>query len=100
MSKRSKVIAGTSNFRPAIMPVTPAPVNLDPYSDFRVQWGDAGSHTIDLSPRQLWRMRNEKRFATRQTVRLATGARQYQDKSPRPTGGDLEGARGGRSLPP
>lgn len=94
MSKRSKVIAGTSNFRPAIMPVTPAPVNLDPYSDFRVQWGDAGSHTIDLSPRQLWRMRNEKRFATRQTVRLATAACQYQDKSPRPTGGDLEGARG------
>lgn len=79
------------------------PVNepLEAYSDFRVQWGDFGTHTIDLTPRQAWRIRNGARFSTRQTVPAARGSRQYQDKSPDPPrAGDLEGARGGAQLPP
>lgn len=76
------------------MSTQPNRVNLEPYSDYRVQWGDFGTHTIDLTPKQLWKMRNGARFATRQTVQSTRGSRQYQDKSPRPSGGDLRGLQG------
>lgn len=69
-------------------------VNLEAYSDFRVQWGDAQSARSGCAPKQLWRKRNVTPRPTRQTVPAARGACQYQDKSPEPTAGDLKGVRG------
>ena len=76
-------------------------VKLDPYSDFRVQWGDSKSGQLTGKPKQLWSRRNSASKATRQTVGRAKRSCQYQDKSPRPSESrDLRGAEGGAQLTP